>query len=238
MSIARFGYLRVGLVLSILALAVVAVFMFVAPRIGMPMVPGTTRFDGWGYSAGTESDGSTIAHVESDRATVADLHRYAATNKTIARELTTAGVTAFAATISFRKPLPIDEFVVWAGKSPIVVEAFQLRIIGTNGEKWTMGGAPRRGELIAASDLERNLSDMRTRGGTDVRGVIVVEGKVEASAYERVANDPAVFVADITRSAAREHIVKTMRGVNPSRISVILAPVYGRMEDLGLDNFR
>ncbi len=59
-----------------------------------------------------------------------------------------------------------------------------------------------------------------------------------ANAYERVAKDPAVFIADISRSAARDNIVKTMRGINPSRVNVTVAPAFGWMEDLGLNNFR
>jgi hypothetical protein len=225
-----------------LALSVVAAISFVAASTvdATPQRLGQARFDGWGYTVFAEPDGSgaTRAHIEYDRATPADLHKYAATNRALARELTNKGHSTLWVTVSFRRPLSVPEFQAWANSVALRVDDFQLRLLGPDGRRWTLGGAPSGGELIRAADLQRTLDRLAAKGVTNLQGVIVAEGQIAAASYERLATDPAVFLADVTPSAAAAHIAATVPTVDQARLSVVVAPVFAALEDLGLVNLR
>lgn len=235
MRLVKFTYLRAGLILSVLT---VAAFLTTFTASGSAQELGRARFDGWGYTVVADPDGSARAQIDYDHGSVADLRRYAATNRALAHQLATDGAKTLTVSVSFRRPLSVDEFRAWAAKAPLQVDGFQLRLTGTNGQRWTLGGAPTRGELVSAVDLNRNLDRLRAKGAADVRGVIVAEGTVAAGVYDQLANDPAVFLVDVTPSAARDRIIKTVRGVDPAHLSVAVAPAFSWMEDLGLENFR
>lgn len=198
------------------------------------------RFDGWGYTLVAPADGSgvTEAFVKYDAATATDLQRYAATNRVLAQQLAAKRQPELAASVSFRRPLSVDEFRAWAARVPLRIESFQLRLMGSEGQRWTLGGTPSQGNLIATDDLQRNLTHLATKGVTDLRGVITVEGRIKVTAYDRLANDPAVFLADVTRSAVASHVSETVPAVDANRLTVLVSPAFWRMEELGLENFR
>ena len=231
----RLTYLRAGLVLS---LATLATFILTFTASGTPQHVAEARFDGWGYVVVADPDGFARAHVEFDRATAAQLHHYVAVNRALAHQVANSGQKDLSVTVSFRKPLSIDEFRDWARKVPLRVSGYQLRIVAADGRRWTLGGAPQGTELVSTPDVQRHLSNLAAKGATDVRGIIVAEGVVDAAAYDQLANEPSVFVADVTRSAAKAHIAKNVRGIDQARLAVLVAPAFSWMEDLGLDNFQ
>lgn len=231
----KLTYRRIGVVLS-LVVAISFVLTYVAT--GTPQHLAEARFDGWGYTIVADPDGFTRAQIEYDRATVEDLRKYVATNQSLARQLAADGYTELLVTISFRRPLSVDEFRSWAARMPLRVTDYQLRIIGTDGQRWTLGGSPSNGELVSDSDLQRNLAHLSDKGATDLRGVIVVEGQVDASAYTKLAADPDVFLADVTRTATAAHVKNNVGGIDHTRLALLVAPAFSWMEDLGLENFQ
>lgn len=244
----RFTYQRLGLAVPIAVALLFVVTTVGSAEIQQAIVDSTrpyfrpvaeARFDGWRYTLVADPDGSgaTQATVEYDHATVADLKRYVQTNRALAHQLAASGLQILDVTVSFHRPLSIDEFRAWATDTTVVVERFQLRVVGANGRRWTLGGAPSDGQLVSATALRRNLDRLAARGASDVRGFIVAEGSVAASAYDSLADHPAVFLADVTRSAAADQIARTVQGLDPSRLTVGVMPAFAAMEDLGLEHF-
>lgn len=230
---------RAGLVLSLAALlSFILTYLLTGNARGTPQYLAQARFDGWGYTAIAAPDGSIRVQVNYDRASVADLYRYVETNRALARQLATDGQAELAVTVSFRRPLTIAEFQTWAAHAPLQIREYQIRLRDAQGRRWTLGGAPSGGILISPTDLQRHLIYLASRGATDVQGVIVAEGTVAASVYDRLAADPDVFLADVTRSAAAAHLLRTVRGLDPRRLEATVAPAFSWMEDLGLEHFR
>ncbi len=228
---------RVGLVL---ALAAIASFVMAYTASGTPQHIAQAHFDGWSYTIITDPDGFVHANVDYDRAAVADLRRYAETNRALARQLAADGQEVLSVSVSFRRPLPVDKFRVWAATVPLRIKDYQFRAAGSDGRSWTLGAAPSRGELVSMPDLQLTLDHLAAKGKsvTEVRGVIVVDGQIDAVAYEQLATDPAVFLADVTRSAVAARIAKTMRGIDRRRLAVLVPPAFAAMEKLGLENFQ
>lgn len=215
------------MVLSLAALlSFILTYLLTGTASGTPPYLAQARFDGWGYTAMAAPDGSIRVQVNYDRASVADLYRYVETNRALARQLATDGQAELAVTVSFRRPLTIAEFQTWAARAPPQIREYQIRLRDAQGRRWTLGGAPSGGTLISPTDLQRHLIHLASRGATDVQGVIVAEGTVAASVYDRLAADPDVFLADVTRSAAAAHPLRTVRGLDPRRLEVTVAPAF------------
>lgn len=218
------------------AATLAAVLVFATTYVGTanPQRTASAQFGSWGYNAFTDPDGSTVATVDFSARTEADLRRYVDTNRQLAKQLAAEGQKTLAVTATLSRPLPLDEFKGWAAVSPLRIKTFQIRVTGPDGRRATVGGAPVGGELVSAERLQGALDRVATHGASQVVGVIVVEGEVDSSAYERLANDSAVFLADVTRTAVASHIAKTAPGIDRGRLGVTVAPVYWTLEDLGL----
>lgn len=228
--VVRFTYLRLGLVFSFAALATFAT-VYIAS--GTPQQLAQARFDGWGYTLVLDPGGAPIAQVQYDQATMADLQRYAQTNRVLARQLVADGEKDMSVLVTFRRPLSVDEFRAWASRAPLRVKDYQFHAVGADGRPWTLGAAPSSGELVSGADLQSVLDHLKARGNAlEVRGVVVVDGQVDAARYEQLADAPSVFLADVTRPAAAAHIKKTVRGFDHSRLAVVVPPAFARLEAL------
>jgi hypothetical protein len=192
------------------------------------------QFATWRYSGHTEADGFTMVQVDHTVATAEDLRLYVAANRGLARQLAAEGYKQLAVTATLSRPLPLDEFKQWAAKSPLQVKGWQIRVTGPDGRRATVGGGPAGGELISSERLQRALDRVASHGTGSVAGVVVVEGEIEAAAYDSLANDPVVFLADVTRTAAASHIKKTKPEIDQSRLGVVVGNVYWKLENLGL----
>jgi len=234
----RLSYLHLGLATSLAALAISAATA--ASSNAEPQRLGEARFNGWQYTvvADPQGQGATRASIEFDHSDVAALKRYVTVNQALAHELAVGGRESLPITVSFREPISVAEFRAWAARTGMTVEGFQVRLTGSDARRWTLGGTPTSGQLVADADLQRSLDKLASKGATEMRGVIVAEGSIGSVAYDRLASDRTVFLADVTRAATAEHIARTVRGVDAAKLSVAVAPVYASMEDLGLDNFR
>lgn len=234
--------LGVGLVLSLVTIAsfVMSYTVMASTAGSMPQHLIESQFDGWSYTIITDPDGSVFAYVDYDRTTVAALYRYAETNRTLARQLAADGQEVLSVSISFRRPLLIDEFRTWAARVPLRIKDYQFRAVGSDGRSWTLGAAPSHGELVYMPDLQLTLDHLAARGRsiTEVRGVIIVDGQIDISAYEQLATDPFIFLADVTRSAVVTHVAKTVRGIDYRRLAVLAPPAFAAMEKLGLESFQ
>lgn len=231
----KLTYPRVGLALTLAALVT---FLLTFTAAGTPQHLARANFDGWSYTAVSDPDGFPLAQINYDHTSVAALRHYAQVNSALAHQLLADGESQLSVTVTFRRPLSIDEFRSWAARVPLQVSGYQLRIFGQDGRTWTLGGGPSGRELVSEPDLQRNLARLASKGATDIRGMIAVDGQIASSAYDQLTGDPFVFLADVTRSAAAAHIAKTVSGIDNSRLVVTVPPAFADMERLGLENFQ
>ena len=205
-----------------------------------PRSVGEGRFDGWSYRVAQDPDGDDTYQmvVQHAQATEADLRAFVSTNRLLAQRLGEGGVAELDVSISFRRPVPVDEFRRWVPTTPMQVKAFQARVRGPNGERWTLGGGSSPGQVVDDARLQSALQRMSAQGARGLEGVVIAEGSVRTADYAQLAADPLVFLADVTKSAARDHVRRTTPSLASKSIHVIAPPSYWAMETIGLEKFR
>ena len=187
---------------------------------------------GWTYET-AEDNGQLTSRVTYDHATLGQLQAFVTENARQASELRTAGVPNARATITFRQPLPLEEFRAWAAAGGATVTNYTLRVLTPRGERVTVGNSPTsRGKAIEDAGLQRALQRVAEHGATNVRGVITAEADISLAGYTRLASDPKVFLVDVTAA-----VVKREVGQNPSLAAkphdVRVSPAFWYLEDLG-----
>lgn len=228
------NYRRISVVLVAVSL-VAAAISTIAANFRAPESFEEVRFNGWSYQRGTDPDGATTVAVNFDRSTVTALEQYAQVNRRLAKQLVADGEKTANVLVTFRRPVNIDEFRTWASSGIMSVVGFQIRLTTPNGIPYTLFGAHTNGELVSQVDVQRNLDNLASRrGATEVKGVIVADGRIDLAAYDRLTNDPRVFIADVTRTVVSNHLKQTVPGIDLDKVNVRVAPLYGSMEQLGL----
>lgn len=163
-----------------------------------------------------------------------ELQRYAQQNRRLAQQLGGAGVADLDVVITFKRALPLADFQAWVKSRPLRVSAYTMRIIGKDGERVTVGGAPDKDVLVAEARLKRILDHLAEKGATDLRGVITVEGTLRTDDYERIAADPDVFLADVSRSFVQHEANRKNPSLKDRPKQVVVRPAFWYLEDLGL----
>lgn len=194
-------------------------------------------YGSWSYSAGRAVHGRLDAHVWYDTSSIAGLRAYAAANRALADQLARAGGRA-EVQVTFRVPMALDTFRIWATSVGLTVQAVDIRTLDTQGMRSTLGVFPRGGDPLPQTVIDRQLGSASQKvGPLTVTGVTNARGTVEAARLPAIAADAQVFLADVTATVVRREL-GVAGEADAAQTVVTVQPPFWHMEALGLGNFR
>lgn len=224
------------------------------PR-GMTQTVEVYRADlgSWQYDASPRKEfGQDILSIaiRFDDSSVASLKAYAETNRQLATQLATEGGAAHVM-VTFRSYLAPEQFRAWVAKyairgdatlmNPALGVMVEMRATEANGLRATADvwlGIKGQPDPL----LQSSIDDLIAPHNPGIKppifnGIFMTRGEVDAKQLPMIANDPLVFVADVTTEyATRDLAAAQVKGANEVD-SDERSPIW-RMEDYGLQNFR
>jgi hypothetical protein len=196
-------------------------------------------FGAWSYKAWREDSGLVDASVDIDSSSVAGLQAFAAANRDLANQLA-AGSGDVEVRIVFRHVLSPDEYLAWSASAGLDwYSDVSFTSIDTRGHE---GGGSIASDSNDPWPQERVNSFLDAGrsvpyGPITIGGPFYVLGKVAANRLPIVANDPRVFVADVTSNVIRSEL-EAANVVIADRTFVNPPQIFSAMLALGLENFR
>lgn len=191
-----------------------------------PQVIRSCDFGIWKYSVAPDEQKKLHVSVYYRHDSVNDLKKYAAANKTLLAQAVQLGGEVRIA-VTFHNVVKPDKFREWAKANGIQVEQVQLTTGGVGFSRVTIGVGGKPGDPLPQSVIDQI---------GPVQGVFGVYCTVAASRLSQIANDPLVFLVDVTPALVPNDLAKDgIPGIAPSDVEVFLAFAY--MENLGLQNF-
>jgi len=129
-------------------------------------------------------------------------------------------------TITFNRPLSLEEFAQFVSETGIKVRFYEARAIDHQGLRGTMGFSPQNGKLLPDEiDFSLMLSDPDyPNKKRKFLGIIDVVGYLDVEKFAQVQSDPRVFLVDNSCDELFVH--------NPKH--KYMPSFYWKLEDLGL----
>lgn len=180
-------------------------------------------FGTWEYRALRSNLTGLKIVIDYKHDTPEDIQSYAAAAESLITDVVQAGGRADVA-ISFMPPLPPDQFRAWALQKGLQVTQAQLAVgaPGSSGGTLMIGGAPN--DPLPQESLQKFAY-------SGMGGVFGVYGNVDVSQLSALANDPHVFLADVTPAWARLDLLQA-GVIDASQADIQLSLPYGYMEIL------
>lgn len=198
-------------------------------------------YNGWSYRANVVPDApNTIdVNINYDNNSVLSLKSFIQSNKELEKALKQNGKTVYSGLITFNQPVSVDEFNKFAAKNKLKLGAITLRVLASNGERWTMFGTSEDGGTISSIKVAENLANLQERDKQAVLGGIIdAEVEFAASQYQELYLFKSVFLVDITPTLAKQEVVTDMLNGDKYKITFNLVHPYWSMEDLGVKHFQ
>jgi len=190
-------------------------------------------FSTWSYQA--EADGSqTQATVQYNYHSVEALKSYVSENKKLAEQVALKGGVADV-NVTFRTYLQPDQFRSWAKENNFVPMQSTLRIIMSDGKRGTVWIAAKSEDVLPQQHIDAALQSSSTKESVE-RGIYTTRGKVDATKLRGMADDPRVFLVDVTPNIVRSDL-KTNNIDKADTAEVKVVDPFWWMEDFGLGNF-
>lgn len=140
------------------------------------------------------------------------------------------------ALLTFRRPIPVEEFPNLIASSGATAMNYRIRTIEPDGRRGTIGGAPEPDGTVLDMDHLADFALRQEAKGTSplhIFGVIDAEVMVDRSAYGALSGRDDVFLVDLTRAVAVDLLPAELRQQIPIS-EVRLEPLYWHLEDAGL----
>lgn len=198
-------------------------------------------YDGWSYRANVVPDAANTidVNIKYDNNSVLSLKSFVQSTKALEKNLKQNGKTIYAGLITFNQPVSVDEFNKFAAKNKLKLGAITLRVLASNGERWTMFGTSEDGVTVSTSKVTESLANLQERDKQAILGGIVdAEVEFAASQYQDLYLFKSVFLVDITPTLAGQEVVTDMLNGDKYKLSFNLVHPYWNMEDLGIKHFQ
>lgn len=164
----------------------------------------------WRYTAVRRADGSILAGVRYDSSSLDALNQYAALNVHLAEQLSSTGHDA-EIYITFRNYVDPDRFRSWAQSLGLVVQRTEMRFV----QRGRLGNLDGTFGLQGSPDdpmpvLQFNEGMRQLRENPDYvsfQGVYFAVATVSAQRLSQLANDPLVFLPDVTANVVRNELI-------------------------------
>ena len=190
-----------------------------------PKIVRACKFGNWWYSASRNpTTGNVGAIVVYDFHSATSLQNYVAANKTLLNEVV-ASTEPVEVLITFRSPVPVNQFRSWVQITGLNVLHSQLREAG----RVTIGIEAQANDPLAQRDIDKFAHG-------SIQGVINTRATVAANQLAGLAGDPTVFLVDVSPTWVRRDLVAAgIAGGATARVEV--DSPYWDMETLGLAKF-
>ncbi len=197
----------------------------------------------WQYDASPKKEfGQDVVYlgIRYDDSSVASLKAYVEINKKLAAQLAAEGGTAHVM-VTFRSYIAPEQFRAWTNRYGINLYEIEMRGMEANGLRSTSAvrpNMPGQPDPLLQSSIDRQFAAHRPGDKpATFNGIFMTRGEVDASQLTSIANDPLVFLADVTTEyATRDLAAAQVKGADKVS-SDEHSPIW-RMEDYGLQNFR
>lgn len=197
----------------------------------------------WQYEASPKMEfGKDVLYlgIYRDDSSVASLKAYVETNRKLAAQLAAEGGTAHVM-VTFRSYLAPEQFRAWTNKYGINLFEVEMRGMSANGLRVTSAvrpNMPGQPDPLLQSSIDELFGPHRPGDKPSTfNGIFMTRGEVDAKQLPAIANDPLVFLADVTTEyATRDLAAAKIKGADKVS-SDEHSPIW-RMEDYGLQNFR
>lgn len=194
-------------------------------------------YGAWSYEATRIEGGELRVDIKTNTATVAGVKAFADANKLLAERLSGRGSREVAVRVIFKEPMRVDAYRKWAAASGITFFSnIAIRASTTGDATFDFSVAPGSG-----NPYPQELIDKLMKNGNDEpvtpSAVLLLDGKIPANRLPSLANDPNVFIVDVTRGFIELDLDDA--GIDGAFFAYMPAVrLYDAMQTLGLVNFR
>lgn len=152
------------------------------------------------YIGNVDDTGSPFGVVMYDASRPEDLLHYVEASQARGQELVASGVKELYIWITFRQPVNVSAFEVWAKQTGFDVKRFYLRALGQNDERIGISGAPGEGAIVPFGELDSAMNSVQTHENNraQLKGIFEAVGVISAQGYQELVRDPRVFLVDVT----------------------------------------
>lgn len=160
------------------------------------------------------------------------MRSYIQSNEQSARRLFQQRATVEARVV-FTRPLGESELPATLRAARGAVTAYELRLLGPRGERFTVFGRPDPNAFLRMDKVRFFQEALRSKVGvTELKGFVNVTLSVDARQFEALSREADVLLVDVGPAAAIEHLTSTFGArVANKRISASYAPTYWYYED-------
>jgi hypothetical protein len=182
-------------------------------------------FGAWRYVVGRSEKGLG-AMIFLREYSAEGLHAFAEANRSLAEQLAATNETV-PVEITFKAPVPLDQFRVWAKSKSILVEEAQLR---------QKAPYDTRGTLVVPGTKDDPLPEASVRKYTfgPISGVFYVRTTIPSQQLREFVTDPLVFLVDVSPIYVRKDLVEVgMAGAETARV-MHYHGIFWEMENVGV----
>lgn len=167
------------------------------------------------------------------------LHAFAKVNQELVVSPIAAKGGEVVVNITFRTYMGLDYFRSWVAENKLHVKSTLLRVMNDKGTKGILqlSSLPSEVSPLPQSRIDKFLTD---QGNAPYRpiGVYSTEATVDAGELVQIANDPLVFIADVTPRYVHDQLTAmSPQDSEPLEITVETHSPFLKMEEIGLKNF-
>lgn len=198
-------------------------------------------YGAWRFIAGKYREEGVAAVILYDDKSLAGIEVYKEANKTLVKQL--AGESKQVdVSVTFRNFVEPDKFRSWITSLGIKVTDADVRAIDSVGNQIALFVSPQPGDgPLPQESLDRAVRP-HERSGAGASGTIVgvyyVRGKVDAAKLQAIADDPLVYLADVTPNIVRKELTAAgWEDVDKAGIRVQPPHSFFKMEEIGIWKF-
>lgn len=136
--------------------------------------------------------------------------------------------------LTFNKLVSVNEFISFVDEYQITVDSFETRVTTSDGDIWTIGGAPSESELFPLEEYHEMLTDVKETikdEGADFAGVYALVGRVQCAEINALFNDKLVLLCDLSPALILQEAQE--QGFDQT-LEFVLNDIYWDAEYLGL----
>ena len=155
-------------------------------------------------------------------------------------KLAKSSINDIITTVTFSKPLSLDEYADYLGKYKVDVRAINYRLLELDGTRVT--GLM----LVQRSDLDwiENNLDMVSEYESEFIGITSLYCFVDSDQLAKLSDDPLTYLADTSRDASFIGLIRPknpyrniFRLISSSLASTFVSDIVWHLEDLGIGGY-
>jgi hypothetical protein len=190
-----------------------------------------SHFDAWNYLL-TDQDAVIVVDVELNRKDNVGLRQYMQANAEMVADLFKEQ-SVVEGRVVFRQPIRENQLPTMVSQHQDQVSAYELRIKGAKGEKFTILGAPDTIAFLPQDMIASFQHDIEHKtGGAELKGFTNITMTMTARQYQELMKSPHVLFVDVIPAVAVEKARQTFgRALQGKPVITQYAPTYWYHEE-------